>query len=327
MKSKKDVSEANVSNMETAVKKNDTVKQEKKPKKPKSMAYKNAITGYLFVLPFIIGFIAFLLVPMGQSLRMAFSSIKFDDGIVYSFVKLQNFKYAFTVDPDFVPRMTAELIQMAYSVPSIIIFSFFISIVLNQEFKGRGLIRAIFFLPVILSSGVLVGLETNNTLMQGLKDVIAETSNLTSITDTVKSMFLADGADMGLISYVFDAVDQVYDIAIASGIQIIIFLSGLQTISPSMFEAAKIEGATAWETFWKITFPMISSLILVNVIYSIIDFFVKSDNEVMDLIKQTMVSKVEYGISSAMAWTYFAVVAVIIAVVSAIISKKVYYYD
>lgn len=327
MKSKKDASINEITNTKPEVIEIETGKPVKKPKKPKSMAYRNAITGYLFVLPFIIGFIAFLLVPMGQSLRMAFSSIKFEDGIVYSFVKLQNFKYAFTIDPDFVPRMTTELIQMAYSVPSIIIFSFFISIVLNQEFKGRGLIRAIFFLPVILSSGALVGLETNNTLMQGLKDVIAESSNLTSITDTVKSMFLADGADIGLIRYVFDAVDQVYDIAIASGIQIIIFLSGLQTISPSMFEAAKIEGATAWETFWKITFPMISSLILVNVIYSIIDFFVKSDNEVMNLIKQTMVQKVEYGISSAMAWTYFAVVAVIIAVVSAIISKKVYYYD
>jgi ABC-type sugar transport system permease subunit len=94
-----------------------------------------------------------------------------------------------------------------------------------------------------------------------------------------------------------------------------------------MFEAAKIEGATAWETFWKITFPMISSLILVNVIYSIIDFFVRSDNEVMDQIKQVMVIDIKYGRSSAMAWTYFAVIAVIISVVSLIISKKVYYYD
>ncbi|MBH1941139.1 sugar ABC transporter permease [Mobilitalea sibirica] len=303
------------------------MKKEKKHKKPKSMAYRNAVTGYLFTLPFIIGFIMFLLVPMFQSLRMAFSDVVFQDGITYDFIGLDNFKYAFTVDPDFYPNMIAELIQMAYSVPSIIIFSFFIAIVLNQQFKGRGLVRAIFFLPVILSSGVLVGLETNNSLMAGLKDVIAETSNLTSITDTVKKMILPEGVTIGPIMYVFDAVDQVYDIAIASGIQIIIFLSGLQTISPSMFEAAKIEGATAWETFWKITFPMISSLILVNVIYSIIDFFLKTDNEVMDLIKQTMVSKVEYGLSSAMAWTYFAVVAVIIGVVSAIISKKVYYYE
>lgn len=304
------------------------MKKERKQKKPKSMAYKNAITGYLFIMPFIIGFIAFLIVPMGQSLRMAFSEIGFDGGITYKFVAFQNFKYAFTVDPTFVPNMTNELIRMAYSVPSIIIFSFFISLVLNQSFKGRGLVRAIFFLPVILSSGVLVGLETNNTLMQGMKDIIAETSNMTSITDTIKSMILSDGGGgSGAIQYVFDAVDRVYEIAIASGIQIIIFLSGLQTISPSMFEAAKIEGATAWETFWKITFPMISSLILVNVVYSIIDFFVKTDNNVMVQIKDAMVTKVDYGLSSSMAWTYFAVVAVIIAIVSAVISKKVYYYE
>jgi ABC-type sugar transport system permease subunit len=258
---------------------------------------------------------------------MAFSDVKFEGGIAYYFVKFANFKYIFTVDPEFVPFMINELIQMAYTVPSIIIFSFFIAIVLNQEFKGRGLVRAIFFLPVILSSGVLIGLETNNTLMQGLKDVIAESSNATSITDTVKSMFLSEGTYIGPIQYVFDAVDRVYEIAMASGIQIIIFLSGLQTISASMFEAAKIEGATAWETFWKITFPMVSSLILVNVIYSIIDFFVRSDNEVMTHIKNTMTASIEYGRSSAMAWTYFAVIAVIITVTSALISKRVYYYD
>lgn len=302
-------------------------KSRKKHKKPKSLAFKNAVTGYLFTLPFTIGFLMFLLVPLLQSLRMAFSTVKFDGGIVYQFVKLYNFKYIFTVDPEFVPFILNELWQMIYTIPSIIIFSFFIAVVLNQEFRGRGLVRAIFFLPVILSSGVLVGIETNNTLLQGLKDVIAEQSNATSITDVVKSLFISEGAYIGPIQYVFDAIDRIYDIAIGSGIQIIIFLSGLQTISPSMYEAAKIEGATAWESFWKITFPMVSSLILVNLIYSIIDFFVRSDNEVMEHIKETMTAQVEYGRSSAMAWTYFALIAVIISIVSAFISKRVYYYD
>lgn len=302
--------------------------KENKQKKPKTMAHKNAITGYLFILPFIIGFIAFMMVPLFQSLRMAFSDVGFKNGMVYKFVGLDNFNYAFKVDPNFIRNLISETTQMLYSVPSIIIFSFFIAIVLNQEFKGRGLVRAIFFLPVILSSGVLVGIETNNTLMNGVKDAIAETSNLTSITDTIKSLIAVSGgfAD-GPIRYVFQAVDGIYDIAIASGIQIIIFLSGLQTISVSMFEAAKIEGATAWETFWKITFPMISSLILVNVVYSIIDFFIKTNNEVMLQIKDVMVTEIKYGLSSAMAWTYFLIVAVIIGVISAIISKKVYYYE
>lgn len=303
-------------------------KRKKKQKKPKSMAYRNAVSGYLFTAPFTIGFIVFLLMPLLQSLRMAFSTVNFEGGLAYKFVKFENFKYIFTVDPDFITYLVTELWQMFYTIPSIIIFSFFIAIILNQEFKGRGLVRAIFFLPVILSSGVLVGIETNNTLMQGLKEVIADTSNATSITDVVKSLFLSESAYVGpMLNYVFNAVDSIYEIAIASGIQIIIFLSGLQTISPSMFEAAKIEGATAWETFWKITLPMVSSLILVNTIYSIVDFFVRSDNEVMIHIKETMTPALEYGRSSAMAWTYFAIIAVIIGIVSAFISKRVYYYD
>jgi ABC-type sugar transport system permease subunit len=113
----------------------------------------------------------------------------------------------------------------------------------------------------------------------------------------------------------------------ASGIQIIIFLSGLQTITPSMFEAAKIEGATSWECFWKITFPMISSLILVNIVYSVVDYFIRTDNAVMEKIRVTLLQRLEYGFSTAMAWVYFLAVILILGLVSALISKKVYYYD
>ena len=126
---------------------------------------------------------------------------------------------------------------------------------------------------------------------------------------------------------VFEIVDGVYDVAIASGIQIIIFLSGLQTISDSMYEAADIEGCTSWEKLWKITFPMISSLFLVNWIYTIVDFCMRSDNEVMEKISEAMIVNLNYGFASAMAWIYFATVLVIIGISSGIISKGVYYYD
>ena len=129
-----------------------------------------------------------------------------------------------------------------------------------------------------------------------------------------------------MFQYVFDIINKVYDIAIASGIQIIMFLSALQTISPSMFEAAKIEGCTAWESFWKITFPMVSSMILVNVVYTVIDFFLKTDNQVMTKISEE-VGKLSYGFSSAMAWIYFLCVILILGIVSLIISKRVYYYE
>ena len=125
----------------------------------------------------------------------------------------------------------------------------------------------------------------------------------------------------------FEVIDNIYNVAISSGIQIIIFLSGLQTISNSMYEAEDIEGCTKWEILWKITFPMISSLFLVNWIYTIVDFCMRSDNEVLDKISEQMIAHINYGFASAMSWIYFVIVIVIIGVSSLIISKGVYYYD
>lgn len=293
------------------------------------MAYKNAVAGYLFIAPFIIGFLSFFLVPLVKSFFMSFSNVTpVTGGYSMEFVALANFKKVFLVDPEFNRLLFEELVRMGYDGLATIIFSFFIALLLNQKFKGRGMVRAIFFLPVILSSGVLLGLEYDNTLLQGMEDVIKESSALgTSITGTLEDILISEGFGSGFMNYIFEIVNHVYDIAIASGIQIIIFLSGLQTISPSMFEAAKIEGATAWESFWKITLPMISSLILVNVVYTIIDYFIRSDNQVMEKITETMIQKLDYGFSSAMAWVYFVIVMTIIAIVSAIISKVVYYYE
>ncbi len=299
-----------------------------KAKKKKTLAQKNAIAGYLFILPFIIGFIAFLGYPLIESIQMSLSEVTVGNGgFSMRFIGINNFKKAFTVDPEFNRFLTESITGMLYKVPATLVFSFFVALLLNQEFKGRGFVRAIFFLPVILSSGVIVGLEYNNTLLQGMEDVVKESGSNSSITATLQTILDTGGMGSKFFGYVFDILDSVYDIAIAAGIQIIIFLSGLQTISTSMYEAAKIEGCTAWESFWKITFPMVSSLILVNIVYSIIDFLIRTDNEVMEKINKTMSMQMDYGFSSAMAWSYFLCVMGIIAVVSLILSKKVYYYE
>ena len=234
----------------------------RKNKKKKTLAFKNAVAGYLFIAPFIIGFILFLVVPLVQSLRMSFSTVELEGGLSMTWAGLENYRQAFLVDEQFVPNLISELVKMLTNVPATLIFSFFIALLLNQSFKGRGAVRAIFFLPVILSSGVIVGLESGNTLLADMKDAIEATNNNTSITGVLESILItSDSSPMSqMFSYVFDIINSVYDIAIASGIQIIIFLSALQTISPSMFEAAKIEGCTAWESFWKITLPMVSSI-------------------------------------------------------------------
>jgi ABC-type sugar transport system permease subunit len=129
------------------------------------------------------------------------------------------------------------------------------------------------------------------------------------------------------MKYIFRIVNQIYDIAMASGIQIIIFLSALQTISPSMYEAARIEGSSSWECFWKITFPMVSPLILVNVVYSVVDYFIRTDNRVMEKIYRALIRSLEFGFSTAMAWVYFLAVITIIGIAVSLISRKVYYYE
>ncbi len=308
-----------------------------KKRKAKNMQRRNAISGYLFVSPFILGFLVFLLKPMIESLQMSFSNVivaasqqQGSKGFIMEPIKTwkeSNYYRAFFYDPDYKTRLVDSLKNMAIQVPAIIVFSFFIALLLNQEFKGRGFVRAIFFLPVILSSGVIVGLEYNNTLMAGMKDVIAESGSGMDITATLETVLRTTGLGGKLLDPVFKIIEAVYDVALASGIQIIIFISGLQTVSASMYEAAKIEGATAWESFWKITFPLVSSMILVNLVYTTVDFLMRTDNQVMDLISLKVNPQMEYGLSAAMAWSYFAIVAAVLGVLALILSKKVYYYE
>ena len=293
---------------------------------------KNARAGYLFILPFLIGFISFMFLPIFESLRMAFSRVSIDIvnyGFKMEFTGLANLHKALFIDPDFRQLLVEELLRMVLIVPAVIIFSLFAAVILNQEFKARGFVRAIFFLPVILSSGVLIGLETDNSLLHSIAATIKESNQMkTSVTGVLENILAVEGAASRFMRYIFDIINQIYNIAMASGIQIIIFLSALQTIPTSMFEAAKIEGATSWECFWKITFPMVSSLILVNVVYSVVDYFIRTDNAVMeDKILLALFSNLDFGFSSAMAWLYFLIVIFVIGIAMSLISRKVYYYE
>ncbi len=300
----------------------------KRQKKLAGLQKRKAIAGYIFILPFIIGFLAFMVKPLFQSLYMSFCDVQVSSsGFKYVFYNIGQYERAFTVDTEYSRMLTEEIGKMCINSLAIMVFSFFVALILNQKFKGRALVRAIFFLPVILSSGVILGVEYDNALLSSLQDVIAENGGGPSITDALKNILVTAGVGTRVFETVFEIVDGIYDVAIASGIQIIIFLSGLQTISSSMYEAAAIEGCTAWESLWKITFPMVSSLFLVNWIYTIIDFCMRSDNQIIEKVSKTMIANLNYGFASAMAWAYFGIVIVIIGVSAFIISKVVYYYD
>ncbi|MBO5500811.1 MAG: sugar ABC transporter permease [Clostridia bacterium] len=294
------------------------------------MKARSARTGTLFILPFIIGFLIFMAKPMVESFIMSFNDVALIPGQGYeqTYVGLNNYKHALTVDPEYNKYLVEEVGQMAINTIATLVMSFVIAVILNQEFKGRTLCRAIFFLPVILSSGVLPGIEHQNEfydMMAGMAEQLGESG--VDLSTTLQELLSVSGVGGQVFDVVFQMIDSIYDIVMASGIQIIVFLSGLQSISPSLYEAADVEGCSAWEAFWKITFPMVSPLLLVNCIYTIIDFFMKNDNRVMELIYQVTYQDFKFGISAAMSWLYFGIALVFIGISSFIISKAVKSYE
>ena len=293
---------------------------------------RRARTGVLFILPFIIGFIFFMVRPLIFSIQMSLNEVTLKAGGGFDMVwnDFYNYKYAWQVDANFNAYLLDEISRMGINTIATLVLSFVIAVILNQEFKGRTLCRVIFFLPVILSSGVLPGIESSNEFYNMMSDIannVTENNGI-NISATLMNLLNVSGVAGDVFAVIFSMIDAIYDIVMASGIQIIVFLSGLQSISPSLYEAADVEGCSAWESFWKITFPMVSPLLLVNCIYTIVDFFMKNDNRVIELINKTMYGvKLDFGVASAMSWIYFAVAIVFIAFSSLIITWMVKSYE
>jgi len=298
-----------------------------KRKKKLTLKQKNAWFGVLFASPLIFGMIMLFILPLIQSLRYSLSSIQLvEGGFSVEYEGISNFTSLFTSNPDY-PRSLAESIAgMAVNVPLILVFGLFAAVLLNQRFKGRPFARAVFFLPVILASSVIANLDIGSFVGSGSLSAgggDAESNLLQSFE--LKKMMLESGISPIFVDYLTGAVDRIYEIISSSGVQILIFLAGLQSIPPSLYEAAKIEGATGYESFWKVTFPMMSPLILTNTVYSIIDSF--SDSPINKLVSETAFKVFDFGLSAAMSWVYFLSVALILAISVGLISHKVFYYD
>ena len=164
-------------------------------------------------------------------------------------------------------------------------------------------------------------------MMSDIGNTVQNSSGV-NISLALQNLLSVSGVAGEVFDVVFQMIDAIYDIVMASGIQIIVFLSGLQSISPSLYEAADVEGCSAWESFWKITFPMVSPLLLVNCIYTIIDFFMKNDNRVIERINTVMYGQqMDFGLASAMSWIYFGVAILFIGIAAIIINKGVHYYE
>ena len=309
--------------------------KEKKRRRSGSLDVQKSKMGWLFIAPFLIGFFLIYLPVIVESIEFSFSEIVYQTkGFFLKGVGFENYSYAVSKDPEFMTTLIGSVKELLFNVPAIVIFALFMAVLLNQKMRGRAIFRAIFFIPVIVSTGIIESIDVQNTLadaMQGVGGAMEEGGlegggGATEIITSMDIQSLLGGMRVGggVVTYVVSLINNVYAIINKSGVQMLIFLSGLQSISPAIYESCYIDGASAWETFWKITFPMISPMILVNAVYTIIDSFTSKTNSVMSYISSVYKSG-NHEVSNAMSWMYFMVVVLLLAIVSGILSAYVFY--
>ena len=311
--------------MTSEVKLQDKSRRNAAPKKKKiaSLDKRKARAGWWFVLPFIIGFVCIYLPIIFNSLKDTFYLVE-DIRLDPKPVGFRNYQTALT-EHAFFETLLPGLGEMIFDIPAILLFSLFMAILLNQKMAGRAAFRAIFFLPVVLATGIMTPPASSMMGDSAGIDSGAGTSASTEIVSAldIEALFANMKVGQELVQYVVQVINDLYDIVNRSGVQMLIFLSGLQSISPAIYEACKIDGATGWETFWKITFPMISPMILVNAVYTVIDAFTTENNTVMSFIDG--INKKEPEVGAAMSWMYFLMVILIIGVVAGFMSMFVFY--
>ena len=314
-----------------------TVKQAapKKRRKIVSLDKKKARAGWLFILPFVLGLLIIYLPVIFDSIKYSFCEIKILQGGGYrlNFVGLKNYQEALFEDPGFVQVLISGIKQLIFDIPAIVIFSLFMAVLLNKKMFGRAAFRAIFFIPVILSTGLIANIDAQNILDQymgtggGIDDGSGQAGGVTEIVSMADFTWLFRNMQVGteLLDYVVGIVNNIYGIINRSGVQMLIFLAGLQSVSPAIYESCSIDGASGWETFWKITFPMVSPMILVNTIYTVIDAFTAESNTVMKYIDEVYSKAGGNVVATAMSWIYFLIVIAIIAAVAGLLSAYIFY--
>lgn len=302
--------------------------------KKKSLTKKNGLYGWFFIAPFVIGFVLIYFSVILDSFIFSFNDLSLGkNGFELKFVGLSSYKYALFTHPTFLKDTISLVGDLLLQSPAIIIFSLFIAVLLNQNMPGRGLFRAIFFLPVVMATGIVLKADMSNAMLEnmgsasgietGASTVAAGGFDISNIKVMLENMYIPTE----VVDYVVNLVNNIYSVVNYSGVQIILFLSGLQGISPAIYEAADVEGANGWESFWKITVPLLSPIILVNIIYTVIDGFTRSNNTIMSLIDDVAFNKMNYSASSAMAWLYLLLVMVILGVVAFICYKFTFYQE
>ena len=298
--------------------KQDVKQDAKKETKPKSKQFKldlhtrNSLKGLVFVTPFIIGIILFFIYPIYMSLRLSVGAQVAIRGMQIRGFTIEHFVRAFVVDLEFLPIFGEAVRQTLTQFPLTIVLTLIIAVLLNRDIKCRGLFRVIFFIPFLLGSGEVM----KQLLNQGVDRAVLNIMDGRLIPYNVLSYFGTT---------IMDVVQTVLGLLVTvlwgGGVQILLFLSGLPSISPALYEAAKIDGATEWEIFWKVTVPMISPMLLLNIVYTLVDSFTNINNPLLEYIQEYGFENAEFQYGAALGWIYFAFIGVLVAVIFAVMQK------
>ncbi len=290
-----------------------------KKKKARGLNSYRAKYGYMFIAPWIVGLLLFFLIPIGQSLYYAFAEVKFsENGLLSTFVGLKNFNYIINEHPKYLDNMVKSLTTIGFSLPAIIIISLIIALILNTKFKGRTFFRGLYFLPVIIASGVVIELlfavNSEDIVSSGMNEAVS--NNMIDFGNVILKL----GIPSQIAGYLSAVLNNIFDIVWNCGIQIILFISGMQSIPDQLYEVAKVEGCTKWEEFWYITLPMLSRTLMLVIVFTIVELLTTKTNVLMELVLAT-INNLEYGPGAAMAWFYFIIIGVVLAAVMFLLDR------
>ena len=273
--------------------------------------------GWKCVSFWVVGLLIFFVYPLIQSIIYMFCETKLENGSVgLTFIKFDNFSSVFQVDPDFTNNLRESILHFLYSFPAIMVLSLVLAVILNSKFKGRVFFRAIFFLPVIIASGVVYSTVLGGQSIDTIQTDASIRSTIFNAGDVIESI----GLPKLIGEYIEAVLSTIMDIVWKCGIQIVLFISGMQSIPPALYEAANVEGATKWEEFWLITFPMMVRTLFLVAVFTAVDIITAVEDKVMTQSYRFM-SMQQYGQSSAMLWSYFLIIGVLVAVVSGLFYK------
>ena len=286
---------------------------------------KRKLNGFLYTLPWLVGFVMFFAVPIINTIIYSFSNVGVKDsgGMTLTPAGVSNYISLFTeqVTSDshtFLQLFTDENVSLFINAPIIVIFSLFLAILANMNFKGRGFVRVIFFLPIVLGLDVITEMITVST---GGDLVALRGSGVFSQGMAARLLMRYTSLEKDLILTVTSFVDNIFNLMSQAGVQTLLYLAGLQSISPSLYEVAKIEGATAYETFWKVTIPMIGNISVFVVVYTIVEIFLSSP--IAEEVYRFAFQKSKIGVGSALSVVYMLNVLLILLLVLLISRKAV----